>query len=127
MATILLSADETENPFEVIAARYQVESAPDGNTTVIDTRFAGIVRTYVAYAGAVTSCRLRLWYKNRATGTWHRGPSSDDISALTPAGGNDVRDWNVGKGQQVAFTVESIAPGTATNTVRVHVSGSEPA
>lgn len=65
------------------------------------------VRTFVAY-DSVTACVVRLLVKNPATGAWHAGPSTDDLDALTPESGNDVRVWDVDPGDEITFQVLSM-------------------
>lgn len=108
----------------VIATGFATTAAPTLSTDgFLCGSDGGIVRTLVTYAGSVTAVVLRLWVRNRATGVWYRGASSTDTGAMTPASGNDARDWMIGEGAEFTFQIESIAPGTSGNTVAVDVIG----
>jgi len=107
----------------VIPVRYAVSTAPDGTTDAIFTGTSEIVRTLITYAGTVTAATIRLWIRNTLTGTWHKGALSTDVGALAPTGGNQTIDWYVGPNVECTFTVETISPGTATNTIRVDAVG----
>ena len=129
MAPIPISSQQTHQPtagtaaVAVAAAGFVAGTAPTSGT---DGFLAGpytTVRTYLTYAGAVTSARLRLYTRNQATGVWYRGASTDDTVPLAPASGNESRDWQIGAGVEFIFVLEAILPGTAGNTVAVDVAG----
>jgi hypothetical protein len=106
------------------AAAYVAGSSPSTGTTGGQTGSFGRVRTNITYAGSVTAATIRLYTRTGGAGTaWFRGASSDDISPLTPASGNESRDWQVGAGVECSFVLESVSPGTAGNTVQVDVAG----
>jgi hypothetical protein len=80
-----------------------------------------IVRTLLLYTGTVNSCTVKLWLRNRETGVWYEGPTTDELDPLTPGGAapvNEVRDWSPGGGSEVFFQVTAISGG-GTVTVRV--------
>jgi len=111
-------------PTSVIAARTTTSTAPTSGTDgFLCGSDGGVVRTMVTYAGSVTAVTLRLYVRNRVSGVWYRGASSADAGALTPASGNDARDWVVGEDAEFTFAVEAISPGTAGNTIAVDVIG----
>ena len=106
------------------AAGFAAASAPAAGTAGGHAYGFSNVRTFVTYAGAVTAARLRLYTRIGAVGTpWFRGASSDDLSPLAPASGNESRDWQIGAGVEFIFVLEAILPGTAGNTVAVDVAG----
>ena len=106
------------------AAGFAAAAAPAAGTAGGHAYGFSNVRTFVTYAGAVTAARLRLYTRIGAVGTpWFRGASSDDVTALAPASGNQSQDWKVGAGMEFLFVLESVAPGTAGNTVAVDVAG----
>lgn len=109
----------------VIAARSTASTAPTGATDgYLCGSDGGQIRSLVTYAGAVTAAVIRLWVRNRTSGVWYRGASSTDIGALTPASGNDSRDWIIGEGAEFTFQLESISQ-TGGGTVAVDVVGVE--
>jgi hypothetical protein len=105
------------------AASSQAGSPPSSGTSGGQTGAFSSVRTYITYAGAVTAASLRLYTRLPGGSTWFRGASTDDLDALTPASGNESRDWAVGAGVECLFVLESVSPGTAGNTVAVDVIG----
>jgi hypothetical protein len=105
------------------APAFQAQSAPSSGDSGGQTGAFSSVRTYITYAGAVTAASLRLYTRLPGGSTWFRGASTDDLDALTPASGNESRDWAVGAGVECLFVLESVSPGTAGNTVAVDVIG----
>jgi hypothetical protein len=80
------------------------------------------VRSHIAYGGAIIGApELRLWLRNPRTGGWSRGASTNDASPLT--GTNEVRDWDIGPNQEIAFQVVALAGTSPTITVDVEAVG----
>jgi len=112
-------------PTVAVAATAAPTAAPGGGTDGIQIGESVLVRTFLTYAGTVNSCTLKLWVRDRDTGVWYEGATTDDLDPLTPGGAapvNEVRDWDVGGGQEIAFQVAAIAGG---GTAEVRVLGVE--
>lgn len=113
MATYTLSQSTATT---VIAATSTTTAAPtgasDGYTSAAD---GGGIRTTLDYTGTVTSGTLRIYVK--VGGAWFRG----DSYAMT--GTDEVVDWSVGEGAEVAFAVEAISGGGTVAVSAVGVQG----
>jgi len=106
-----------------IAATAVPTAAPGGATQGIQIGESVLVRTFLTYAGTANAATLKIWFRDRATGTWYEGASTDDLDPLTPGGAapvNEVRDWQVGGAQEVSFQLTAAAGG---GTVEVRVPG----
>ena len=98
-------------------------AAPGGGTAGIQVGEGVLVRTFLDYAGTVNSCALTIWFRDRETGVWYEGATTDDLDPLTPGGAapvDEVRDWEPGGGQEIFFQVAAISGG---GTVAVRVQG----
>src|SRR4051794_34599338 len=107
-------------PQIVVAATAVATAAPSGATDGIQVGDPLTVRTLMLYAGTVNSCTVKMWLRNRETGIWYEGPTTDDLDPLTPGGVavvNEVRDWRPGGGAEVFFQVTAISGG-GTVTIR---------
>jgi len=55
---------------------------------------------------------------------WFRGVSTTEAGyPLTPANGDESRDWSIGEGVEFTFVLESITPSGSTPTVAVKAAG----
>lgn len=105
-----------------VAASAAPTAAPSGDVGIDTDRFDR-VRTLFRYAGAVDSCSVRIWLRDRSSGDWYEGPTTDDLDPLTPGGAspvNEAREWEPGVHQEVYFQVVAIAGG---GTVEVRAQG----
>jgi hypothetical protein len=106
-----------------IAATAAPTPAPGGGTQGIQIGESVVVRTFLTYTGTVTGATLKIWFRDRATGVWYEGASTDDLDPLTPGGAapiNEVRDWQVGGAQEVYFQLTAVTGG---GTVEVRALG----
>jgi hypothetical protein len=97
-----------------VAATASATSAPSSSTDGFLVQSSGRVRTLLTYAGTVSSCNLKIWFRDRLTGVWYEGAATDDLDALTPGGAtpvNEARDWDAGAGSEVFFQIAAIAGG----------------
>lgn len=120
MAVLDLGQDVTA---VAIAATASTTTAPTGGTDGFLVSTSGGVRTLIAYTATVSSANLRLWIRDRETGVWYGGATTDSLSALAPGGAsvvNEARDWYVGAGSEVFFQLAAVAGG---GTVAVRVQG----
>ena len=111
----------------VVPATFAAGSAPTVATNGyrINRRgYGGRVRTLIDYTGSVTACNVRLYTREPGGTAWYRGISTDESGyPLTPASGDESRDWDIGEGVEFLFVVESISPGTSGNTVAIKAAG----
>lgn len=110
----------------VIAAAATAGSAPDANTDGFKIKGynGNRVRTLIDYTGAVTAAVVRLYTREPGGTAWFRGVSTSESGyPLTPANGDESRDWDVGEGVEFTFVLESISPSGSTPTVAVKAVG----
>ena len=118
----------TRTAVEVIAATSTTGTPPvdatDGYIFSSGNYTANVpsVRTFIDYTGTVTSCELRLYVRTLGSDAWYAAASTEDLDALTPAGGDEVRDWDIGANTECRWVVETIAGG---GTVTVEALGVE--
>jgi hypothetical protein len=101
-------------PTLAVAATSAATAAPTSGTAGFVPGRSWLVRVLVAYSGTVSSCNLRFWFRDRASGTWYAGPTTDQLEPLAPGGAspvNESRDIEVGLGQEVYVQVAAIAGG----------------
>lgn len=110
-----VNASGEPEAFVAIPATATTTPAPDGNTPYISTQNSETVRTFVKYAGTVTSATLRMWILQ--DGDWYQAADA----ALDPANGNEAYDWDlVGRHTNIAYQVTEITGG---GTMQVAVLG----
>lgn len=110
---------------QVFAARTTASTPPtsgdDGFKCQAD---GGRVRTLIDYTGAVTAAVVRLYTRDPGGTAWFRGVSTTEAGyPLTPASGDESRDWDVGEGVEFTFALESISPSGGAPTVALKVMG----
>lgn len=115
----------------VVAAATEAGSAPDANTDGYKLIRSpdgkpplSRVRTLIGYTGAVTAAVIRLYTREPGGTAWYRGVSTTESGyPLTPANGDESRDWDVGENVEFTFVLESITPSGSTPTVAVKATG----
>lgn len=116
----------TNTSTTIVAASATAGSAPTAGTDgyVCDAD-GGRVRTLIDYTGAVTAAVVRLYVREPGGGgAWFRGVSTTESGyPLTPASGDEARDWDVGEHSEFTFVLESITPSGSTPTVAVRAIG----
>lgn len=112
-------------PATVVAASATAGSAPTGATDGYTTKaFGGRVRTLIDYTGAVTAANVRLYTREPGGTAWFRGVSTNESGyPLTPANGDESRDWDIGEGVEFTFVLESITPSGGAPTVGLKAVG----
>lgn len=110
---------------EIFAARATAGSAPTGSTDGFKCHAdGGRVRTLIDYTGAVTAANVRLYTRQPGGTAWFRGISTNESGyPLTPASGDESRDWDIGEGVEFTFVLESISPSGSTPTVGLKAVG----
>ena len=61
-----------------IAATAAPPAAPGGGSQGIQIGESILVRTFLTYAGTVNAATLKIWFRDRATGVWYEGASTDE-------------------------------------------------
>ena len=102
----------------VIAASATAGAAPTAGTDgFITDADGGRVRTLIDYTGAVTAAVIRLYTREPGGTAWFRGASTTESGyPLTPASGDESRDWDVGEHVEFTFVLSrSRRPATPTS------------
>lgn len=107
--------------YDAIDATASTTAAPSAGTEPFFSHGYQRVRTLLAYSGTVSTCALKIWFRDPLLAVWYEGATTDDLDALTPGGAspvNEARDWDVGSATYFVFQVSTLTGG-GTVAVRV--------